>query len=262
MSFWPTALKVLLAWQAEARTATTSRGTSAGNRRRARVRGPLLFFSFVSSATSSVIRCWSRITGRWSSLELRLGAGQQAVGPPGGDTDRSGDHPPRLVLPGPPHHQGVAERPHPLRGRRHVLEHVASPARASKVRDVPGEHEGGGGQGDQVVDGEAALGPAPPQEPEGGGCRRGVRRQLERVDLMEEEGVGVFQCLHEVIPRHPAISTSPDSSASPAPLQGASCNNRLPVCSMVALPWGLCLGPCPSPCLTGKRPFRASRPRS
>src|SRR5207247_31322 len=49
MSFWPTTLKALFAWQAEASTATASRGTSADNSRWARVRGPLLFFSFVFS---------------------------------------------------------------------------------------------------------------------------------------------------------------------------------------------------------------------
>src|SRR5437879_5127971 len=63
-SFWPTTLKELFAWQAEASMATASRGTSAGNRRRARIRGPLppllFLLGFFSSATSSVIRCWSR----------------------------------------------------------------------------------------------------------------------------------------------------------------------------------------------------------
>src|SRR5438309_1079315 len=45
-SFWPTTLKELFAWQAEASMATASRGTSAGKRRRARIRGflPLLLF--------------------------------------------------------------------------------------------------------------------------------------------------------------------------------------------------------------------------
>src|SRR5205814_7040774 len=97
MSFWPTTLKALFAWQAEASTATASRATSAGNRRRARVRG--LSFSSLSSfpATSSVIRCWSPDHRELVSLELRPGARQQAVGPPGGDTDPSGGHPPRLV---------------------------------------------------------------------------------------------------------------------------------------------------------------------
>src|SRR3989440_1197666 len=46
-------------------------------------------------------------------------------------------------------------------------------------------------------------------------------------------------------PRHPAVSASPDSSASPLALQGASCNNRLPTCSTVALRWGPMSRPTP-----------------